>query len=347
MATMSATVTRSSTSDMASRTFVISVITTAIKYRVNIGPFRIGALAQVGGYNLNNGSNGNYEAQIGGDIPVGNFGWGNGVLALDAIYKWEKDAVNLSLSGVSNVAGVPVAPFLPQTLTATISNNQNVMLLSKYTVGPLKLYAGYEWYQLAPPSDPVNKVTGFTDIGGLPVGSGYNNLTAISNIAYSAACGTGTCSDKVMQSHGTRSTKTSMSSVPTIIVSRIPTPPPAASILPRTRSATVRVRRRFRPGRLAVSAEVGRLYWCHVLVSECRSLERLSRSPPFPALATRENCQRAGSFAWKKATTAGLNSRWKAARSNPAGSRQISGATAASGGVHGARNAKWPAFGTT
>jgi len=215
-------------------------ITTAIKYRVNIGAFRIGALAQVGGYNLNNGSNGDYEGQIGGDIPIGNFGWGNGVLSLDAIYKWEKDAVNLSLSGVSNVGGVPVAPFLPQTLTATISNNQNVMLLSKYTVGPLKLYAGYEWYQLAPPSDPVNKVTGFTDIGGLPVGSGYNNLTAISNIAYSAACGTGTCSDKVMQSHGTRSTKTSMSSVPTIIVSRIPTPPPAASILPRTRSATVR-----------------------------------------------------------------------------------------------------------
>jgi len=174
-------------------------ITTAIKYRVNIGAFRIGALAQVGGYNLNNGSNGDYEGQIGGDIPIGNFGWGNGVLSLDAIYKWEKDAVNLSLSGVSNVGGVPVAPFLPQTLTATISNNQNVMLLSKYTVGPLKLYAGYEWYQLAPPSDPVNTVTGFTDIGGLPVGSGYNNLTAISNVAYSAACGTGTCSDKVMQ----------------------------------------------------------------------------------------------------------------------------------------------------
>jgi len=174
-------------------------ITTAIKYRVNIGAFRIGALAQVGGYDQNNGSNGDYEAQIGGDIPVGNFGWGKGVLSLDAIYKWEKDAVNLSLSGVSNIAGVPVAPFLPQTLTATISNNQNVMLLSKYTVGPLKLYAGYEWYQLAPPSDPVNTVTGFSNIGGLPMGSAYANLTAISNVAYSAGCGTGTCSDKVMQ----------------------------------------------------------------------------------------------------------------------------------------------------
>ena len=107
--------------------------------------------------------------------------------------------MNLSLSGVSNAAGVPVPPYLPQTLTATISNNQSVMLLSKYTVGKLRLFAGYEWYQLAPPSDPVNTATGLTNIGGLPMGSAYGNLTAINNVAYSATCGTGTCSDKVMQ----------------------------------------------------------------------------------------------------------------------------------------------------
>jgi predicted porin len=175
-------------------------ITTAIKYRLAVGALRFGALAQVGGYAENNGSNGDYEAQIGGDIPVGHFGIGDGLLSLDAIYKWEKDAVNLSLSGVSNAAGVPIAPYLPQTLTATISNNQNVMLAAKYSVGPLRLFAGYEWYQLAPPSDPVNTVTGFTNIGGLPMGTAYANMTAVSNTAYSAGCGTGTgCSDRVMQ----------------------------------------------------------------------------------------------------------------------------------------------------
>ncbi len=175
-------------------------ITTAIKYKVALGAFRIGALAQVGGYGQNNGSNGDYEAQIGGDIPVGKFGWGEGLLSLDTIYKWEKDAVNLSLSGAPTAAGIPIAPYLPQTLAATISNNQSVMLLSKYTVGPLRLFAGYEWYQLAPPSDPVNTVTGFTNIGGLPMGSAYGNLTSINNVAFSAGCGTGTgCSDKVMQ----------------------------------------------------------------------------------------------------------------------------------------------------
>src|SRR5581483_8769717 len=54
-------------------------ITTAIKYRLALGPLRFGALAQVGGYAENNGSNGDYEAQIGGDIPVGHFGLGDGL----------------------------------------------------------------------------------------------------------------------------------------------------------------------------------------------------------------------------------------------------------------------------
>jgi predicted porin len=176
-------------------------ITTAVKYRGNIGPIRLAALAQVGGYNQNNGSNGDYEGQIGGDIPIGNFGWGVGALSLDAIYKWEKDAVNLTLAGnPTNANGLPIAPFLPQTLTATISNNQNVMLLSKYRVGPLQVYAGYQWYQLAPPSDPVNTVTGFTNIAGLPMGSAFGNMTAVTNVAYSAGCAAGTtCSDRVMQ----------------------------------------------------------------------------------------------------------------------------------------------------
>src|SRR4029077_5511544 len=48
----------------------------------------------------------------------------------------------------------------------------------------------------------------------------------------------------------------------------------------------------------------------------------------------------------KNATTAALNSWWKAARSKPAESRQTSGAASASALLHGARNAKCPASGT-
>jgi hypothetical protein len=58
---------------------------------------------------------------------------------------------------------MPIAPFTPQFLTATISNDTSVMALAKYSHGPLNLYGGYEWIQYAPPSDPQ---TSFTNIAG-------------------------------------------------------------------------------------------------------------------------------------------------------------------------------------
>ena len=177
---------------------------------------------------------------------------------------------------------MPVPPFLPQTLTATISNNQNVMALAKYAVGPLKLYAGYEWYQLAPPSDPVNTVTGFSNIGGLAMGTAYNNLTAISNVAFSAGCGTGTCSDKIMQVMWTGARYAVTKDLDVVgayyhyIQNTYTTAscanPTAHSQCGGTFDAVSAL------GRLAISAEVGCLYRYDVLASECRSLERLSRS---------------------------------------------------------------------
>jgi len=59
--------------------------------------------------------------------------------------------------------GMPIPPFLPQALTATLSNNTAAMFVAKYTTGPLKLYAGYEHIRYTAPSDPQ---TAFTDIAG-------------------------------------------------------------------------------------------------------------------------------------------------------------------------------------
>ena len=156
---------------------------TAVKYRANVGPVRVGALWQFGGYELNNGSNGAGQFQLGGDI----YNLGFGTLSLDGIYSYVRDAVALGLTGgTTNASGMPIAPFPGQTLTATISNNQSVMLLAKYTVGGLRLYAGYEWVQFAPPSDPQ---TAFTNIAGLPMGAAFGNGTAIDNVAFSAGRG--------------------------------------------------------------------------------------------------------------------------------------------------------------
>lgn len=162
--------------------------TTSLKYRVEINKLRLAALWQFGGYDLNNASNGAYQFQLGGDIP----NLGQGTLSLDGIYSFVRDGVSLALAGNPlDAAGNPLPPFLPQVFTATISDDTSVMLLGRYTNGPLKLYAGYEWIQFAPPSDPQ---TAFNDIGGnfLCLACAAINNTNINNTAFSAH-------DKILQ----------------------------------------------------------------------------------------------------------------------------------------------------
>ena len=153
---------------------------TSLKYRVNVGQYRVVALWQFGGYAQNNAANGAYQFQAGADIPTS----GEGVLSVDAIYSYVKDAVSTSLGPGSNDAnGVPIPPFLPQTLTVRISDNSSVMLLAKYAIGPLKLYGGYERVRFAAPSDPQ---TAFTNIAGtfLCEGCAAINNTDINNTAF-------------------------------------------------------------------------------------------------------------------------------------------------------------------
>src|ERR1700704_1852302 len=153
---------------------------TSLKYRVNVGQFRVAALWQFGGYAQNNASNGAYQFGAGADIPT----WGKGVLAVDAIYSYVRDSVSLSLApGTNDANGVPIPPFLPQTLTAQISDNSAVMAVAKYTNGPLKLYAGYEYIRYMAPSDPQ---IAFTDIAGtfLCLACTAFNNTNINNTAF-------------------------------------------------------------------------------------------------------------------------------------------------------------------
>ena len=173
---------------------------TSVKYRVNIDMFRAAALWQFGGYGQNNASDGAYQGQVGADFR----NVANGTLSVDAIYSYVRDAVAVALTGnPTNADGLPIAPFTPQFLTATISNDTSVMALAKYSHGPLTLYGGYEWIQYAPPSDPQ---TSFTDIAGDTItglaasSASPNGLTAINNIAYTAGCAAATvCHDKILQ----------------------------------------------------------------------------------------------------------------------------------------------------
>jgi predicted porin len=140
---------------------------TSVKYRVDYGQFRAAGLYQFGGYAWNNASSTAWEVQVGADFPTGD--WGK--LSLDAIYSRVFDAVSLSsLSAAQNL-------LFPGTLAATISDDESLMLLAKYTIGPWKLYGGYENILFAPPSNPQGN---FTSIAGIPVAA-----PDVSNTTYS------------------------------------------------------------------------------------------------------------------------------------------------------------------
>ena len=142
---------------------------TAVKYMVNIDQFRAGGLYQFGGYNQGNGSNGAYEAQIGGDF---------GGLSVDAIYSYVRDAVSLGNWSTSTTVATPAEM---NTLNATLSNNSSILLFAKYTVGPLKLFGGYGDVRFQNPSDDY--VNGFTSLGGYTVAA---NSVLPGSVAYTA-----------------------------------------------------------------------------------------------------------------------------------------------------------------
>jgi hypothetical protein len=201
--------------------------TTAIKYRINVGNLHFAVEGQPitgssAGYDSYNPNNGAVAGEVGWDIK--NFG--PGVLSLNAIGMYVKDAVNIGPAGWGTNAlgwGTGVGPAY---LKATLSNNTSFVAEAKYSFGsyadpapvvgkapppapsgiPLTLYAGYEWIQLANPSDPQ---TSFRDDGFLFVNPNTTNTggvagvngTAVNNNAFNASCGAagGGCTAETFQ----------------------------------------------------------------------------------------------------------------------------------------------------
>ena len=155
---------------------------TAVKYRVDLGQARAAALWQFGGYSLNNATTGSYQLQIGGDIT----NLVDGTLSLDVIGSYVQNAVSTALGGNTLPA------VLPQILTATLSDDTSAILLAKYSNGPVKLFAGYEYIRYARPSNPFAAGTGFKDIAGnfVCAGCAAINNTDINSTAFNAGAKT-------------------------------------------------------------------------------------------------------------------------------------------------------------
>jgi len=131
----------------------------SIKYLFNIGPFRAATAAQLSPDG--DGTRSIVEGQLGVDYQG---------LSLDAIYSHVDDAIS---SASLPVGFTPTAAQLAaagQGLVAgTVSDNTSIMLLARYTTGPLHLYSGYEHIEFANPS------TGLAV--GTPIIGGYTLAT--------------------------------------------------------------------------------------------------------------------------------------------------------------------------
>jgi predicted porin len=150
--------------------------TTAIKYRVNIANWHVGAYGQVGGYDEGNAAKGSIQGNIGADFNVG-----PGVFSADVEASYRKDAVSLALGGATFANTGLGNPNGVSFLSATISDNTSVIAAAKYQFDRWKLYAGYEWTQFANASDTI---TSFTDIAGDQVTAGVNGTKVASSLAF-------------------------------------------------------------------------------------------------------------------------------------------------------------------
>jgi predicted porin len=160
---------------------------TAVKYRLDVpypsfygANFRVAGLVQWGGYDQGNGTNGLYQGQVGGDFNLFGGTPYAGVLSMDFIGSWAKDAVNLG-TFTGSCATLTKGAFAGQTactsgipmfygnndLQATLSNNTGFLFTAKYKVQALTLSGGYGWLKQANPSDDY--LNGFRTIGGWDV----------------------------------------------------------------------------------------------------------------------------------------------------------------------------------
>lgn len=150
------------------------ILDNSFKYAVNLGPFRAAVETQLSGGG--NSSPGNVvEGQIGGDYMG---------LSVDAIFSHVQDAVSAAPLTSAQVLAVDALGIAQGTgsISGTVSDNTGVMLLAKYTAGPVKLFGGYEHIQFANPSTPLTP--------GASLEGGYT-MGVVNNTAFAT--------DKVLQ----------------------------------------------------------------------------------------------------------------------------------------------------
>jgi predicted porin len=116
-------------------------------YRVNVGPVRLAVETQ-----LRNGGNSGT-----GNAFEGNVGFDYLGFSMDFIGGKIYDAVSVAPLSAAQVAALPASgvPTGLGALAGTVSDNTVFQVAAKYTIGPVKLFAGYEHIAFANPNNPL------------------------------------------------------------------------------------------------------------------------------------------------------------------------------------------------
>jgi predicted porin len=154
----------------------------SVKYTGKYGPLHLGALYQFSG--AKGSANTAVQAQIGADFAGG---------SVDAYYAKKKDAIATAAMSAAQVSGLAalcttsVAPpanpsgalcfSSSNSLAATISDNTTYGVMGSYSLGTVKLSAGYEHIAFDNPATPL--AAGSLTIGGYVLA--YTNNTAFDN----------------------------------------------------------------------------------------------------------------------------------------------------------------------
>ena len=119
----------------------------SFEYRVNVGPVRFAVETQ-----LRNGGNSGTGNAFEGDVGFDYLGF-----SFDALGSKVDDAVSASPLSAAQVTALQAStvPVGLGAVAATVSDNTSFMLVAKYTIGPVKLYGGYEHIDLANPNNPL------------------------------------------------------------------------------------------------------------------------------------------------------------------------------------------------
>jgi predicted porin len=136
------------------------ILDNSFKYAVSLGPVRAAVETQLSGGG-NSAPRNVVQGQIGGDYMG---------LSLDVIFSHIQDAVSSSPLTSAQVLSVDASGMNQGSgfVSSTVSDNTSVMLLAKYDIGQVQLFAGYERMQFANPSRPLapgNFIEGGYSIG--------------------------------------------------------------------------------------------------------------------------------------------------------------------------------------